>query len=277
MAEDHRRGTAPQARFYIKSDSKRPRLTEVEGSHTLERFINGVRGTWKTETQAAVWEAPCNSGASRTPRLMDPADRQEAAASDLPIGALGSGSDYTVFLDHLGIASLNWARRRGRRRHLPLIYDDSTGTRIFRIRISVYGRALAQRGTAVMPPGGRRLAALHLTTPIPSRRSSRECIQVWPRRSGSRSLERNRQIDEGVVCRHGRSAGRRPCPPEGSGSAFLTSRRLGNGLAAGLEAPTPALRPGAGPGRGRTEAPRWPARPWDANARLIAVRAAHAR
>ena len=28
-------------------------------------------------------------------------------AKDLPIGALGSGSDYSTFLQHLGIAALN--------------------------------------------------------------------------------------------------------------------------------------------------------------------------
>ncbi len=38
----------------------------------------------------------------------DAADRAEARTRpDLRIGALGSGSDYTAFLDHLGIASLN--------------------------------------------------------------------------------------------------------------------------------------------------------------------------
>ena len=40
-----------------------------------------------------------------------PEDRENAklaaAGGDLPIGALGSGSDYSAFLQHLGIASLN--------------------------------------------------------------------------------------------------------------------------------------------------------------------------
>ena len=41
--------------------------------------------------------------------------------ADLRIGALGSGSDYTPFLQHLGVAVAQFRlRRRGRRRHLPL-------------------------------------------------------------------------------------------------------------------------------------------------------------
>ena len=71
---------------------------------------------------------------------------------DLRIGALGSGSDYTVFVDHLGIASLNLGfggEDGGGIYHS--IYDDFYWYTHFSDGDFVYGRALAQTvGTAVM-------------------------------------------------------------------------------------------------------------------------------
>ena len=69
------------------------------------------------------------------------------------IGALGSGSDYTVFLDHLGVASLNFGfggeDRGGGQYHS--IYDDFYCYTHFEDTDFAYGRALAQTaGTDVM-------------------------------------------------------------------------------------------------------------------------------
>src|SRR5262249_60661691 len=79
---------------------------QVEGSHTLEHFVNGVAA----DIQDPETELP-SSQRVRLARIASAAsgeDRQEIRQrADIRIGALGSGSDYTAFLDHLGIASLN--------------------------------------------------------------------------------------------------------------------------------------------------------------------------
>ena len=65
--------------------------------------------------------------------------------ADLRIGPLGSGSDYTAFIDHLGIASLNLAytgEDRGGIYHS--VYDDFYWYMHFSDTNFVYGRAMAQ-------------------------------------------------------------------------------------------------------------------------------------
>ena len=74
----------------------------MSGSHTLERFVNEVaRDVIDPQTGVSVSE---RLHARRLTRgIGDDLD----ASTDHRIGALGSGSDYTPFLQHLGIASLN--------------------------------------------------------------------------------------------------------------------------------------------------------------------------
>lgn len=77
----------------------------VGGSHTLERFINEVaKDVPDPQTKMSVWQRGrafeyVNGSAN--------ARRELETRADLRIDPLGSGSDYTPFLQHLGIASLN--------------------------------------------------------------------------------------------------------------------------------------------------------------------------
>ena len=75
------------------------------GSHTLEPFINEVaRDVIDPQKQISVAER------LRALRIVNSSgeERKEARErKELRIAALGSGSDYTPFLQHLGIASLN--------------------------------------------------------------------------------------------------------------------------------------------------------------------------
>jgi len=80
-------------------------------------------------------------------------DRQELRQrADLRISALGSGSDYTAFLDHLGIASLNigyGGEDDGGIYHS--VYDDFNWYTHFSDTDFSYGRALAETiGLAVL-------------------------------------------------------------------------------------------------------------------------------
>jgi N-acetylated-alpha-linked acidic dipeptidase len=104
-AEAHADELKNKAVIYINSDSNGRGFLGAGGSHTLEKFVNQVaRDVVDPQKKISVWDR------ARAARIVNgsPEDRKEARdRSDLRIYALGSGSDYTPFLQHLGIASLN--------------------------------------------------------------------------------------------------------------------------------------------------------------------------
>ena len=104
--EKHEAELATKAVAYVNSDSTGKGWLVMEGSHSLQTFVNEV---------ARDVQDPRASGKSvleaKRAREIDQARSDDARAKllhgDLAIDALGSGSDYTAFLDHLSIASLN--------------------------------------------------------------------------------------------------------------------------------------------------------------------------
>ncbi|MEZ5307100.1 MAG: transferrin receptor-like dimerization domain-containing protein [Pyrinomonadaceae bacterium] len=104
-AETHEAELREKLAVYINTDSNGRGFLGVGGSHSLEKFINAVAKDVKDpQLDMSVWAR------SRAARLVNGSSdqRKEAVSrSDLRIDALGSGSDYTPFLQHLGIASLD--------------------------------------------------------------------------------------------------------------------------------------------------------------------------
>jgi len=104
-AEAHADELKNKAVIYINSDSNGRGFLYVGGSHTLEKFINGVaRDVVDPQKKISVADR------ARALRIISGSaeDRKEARDRvDLRIFALGSGSDYTPFLQHLGIASMH--------------------------------------------------------------------------------------------------------------------------------------------------------------------------
>jgi N-acetylated-alpha-linked acidic dipeptidase len=145
-SEAHADELTAHAVAYLNSDTNGRGYLGMEGSHTLERLINEVaKDTPDPETNSTAWRRLQASNVIE--------GRTEARdARDLPIGALGSGSDFTPFLQHLGVASLNLGfggEDDGGIYHS--IYDDFYWYTHFSDTSFVYGRALAQvAGTAVM-------------------------------------------------------------------------------------------------------------------------------
>jgi N-acetylated-alpha-linked acidic dipeptidase len=119
----------------------------------LENFINSVvKDIEDPETKLPVWKRARLASRVRGGPDMHP-DPDSRTRPDTRIGALGSGSDYTVFIDHLGIASANLGfggeDEGGGQYHS--IYDDFYWYTHFQDTDFVYGRALAQTaGTMVM-------------------------------------------------------------------------------------------------------------------------------
>ncbi|WP_419934163.1 transferrin receptor-like dimerization domain-containing protein [Candidatus Palauibacter sp.] len=99
--EHHADELRAKAVAYINTDGSSRGFLGMGGSHTLQSFINDVaRSVTDPQTGVSVWERLHASRAVGGGRRADD-------ASDITISPLGSGSDYTPFLQHLGIASLN--------------------------------------------------------------------------------------------------------------------------------------------------------------------------
>ena len=103
--ETHADELRQKAAVYINTDTNGRGFLGMGGSHTLEKFINEVgKDIQDPETKLSVWER------ARAQQIVggSPVQRAETMSrDDLRIGALGSGSDFTPFLQHLGIASMN--------------------------------------------------------------------------------------------------------------------------------------------------------------------------
>ncbi len=99
--EDHADELRTRAVAYINSDGNGRGFLGIGGSHTLERFANQLgKDVIDPETGVSVWDR------ARARRAVHGEDKVLDAV-DMPISPLGSGSDYTPFLQHLGIPSLN--------------------------------------------------------------------------------------------------------------------------------------------------------------------------
>ncbi len=105
-AETHRESLREKGVVYINTDSTGKGWLNFAGSHTLETFLSDVaRDIPDPERGVSVFEA---ARMRRLEMAADPDARNRIEANDdLRLAALGSGSDYTVFLDHLTMASLN--------------------------------------------------------------------------------------------------------------------------------------------------------------------------
>ena len=149
--ETHADELRQHAAVYINTDGNDRGLFEMGGSHSLEQFINGVaRDIEDPETKMTVWERAHLSEIAHAKSAEDRKELRDRA--DLRIEALGSGTDFTGFLDHLGIASLNLGYGGEDEQGIyHSIYDDFYWYTHFSDTDFVYGRALSQSiGTAVM-------------------------------------------------------------------------------------------------------------------------------
>ena len=149
-AEFHADELKLHAVAYFNSDGNGRGMFHAGGSHSLENFINSVtKDVVDPETNLSVWKR------ERLAARLDskPEARTEAKNRlDTRIEALGSGSDYTVFVDHLGVPSANLGfggeDERGGQYHS--VYDDFYWYTHFQDTDFVYGRALAQTAGTMM-------------------------------------------------------------------------------------------------------------------------------
>jgi N-acetylated-alpha-linked acidic dipeptidase len=236
-AETHAEELRQKGAVYINSDSNGRGYLNMEGSHTLEKFINGVaRDIDDPEAKVPVWRRVQARRISMPPAPGPAAqDRMEARARpDLRIGALGSGSDYTAFLDHLGVASLDLGfggEDGGGIYHS--IYDDFFWYTHFADRDFVYGRALAQTaGSAVMRLADAELLPFDFDDFTDTIRRYVDEVQKLARDRREQAIERNRMLDEGVYAAIQDPREKLAPPAREAVPPFLNFAPLENGLEA---------------------------------------------
>ena len=113
-AETHAAELQEKALVYINSDGNGRGFFHAEGSHDFQHFVNQIAADVKDpETGVSVAE---RARARLAVSASEPGANEEARAlgkivadpaKDFPIGPLGSGSDYSAFLQHLGLASID--------------------------------------------------------------------------------------------------------------------------------------------------------------------------
>ena len=197
-AEAHDQELRQKAVAYLNSDVNGRGYFDAGGSHSLERFINEVaREVTDPETGLTAWKRRQLANISNA----SSADRTELRSrADLRIEALGSGSDFTPFLQHLGVASLNLGYGgEGGDGIYHSIYDDFEHFTRFNDTSFVYGRALAQTtGIAVMRLAQAEVLPFHFGGMADTyARYVDELENLWQSRH-DQAVERNRQLDEGV-------------------------------------------------------------------------------
>ncbi len=103
-AEQHAAELKAKAAVYINSDMNSRGFLTAGGSHALQHFVSeAARDVNDPETGVSVMaRALAQAGVANYD-----AGGHGGARTDIPLEALGSGSDFTPFLQHLGVNSLD--------------------------------------------------------------------------------------------------------------------------------------------------------------------------
>jgi N-acetylated-alpha-linked acidic dipeptidase len=197
--ETHQDELRKKAVMYVNSDTNGRGYLGIEGSHTLERFINDVaRDIPDPETKLTVWKR------DQLYVIENPDgenNREDARGrEDLHIDALGDGSDYAPFLDFAGIASLDLGfGGEGGGGVYHSIYDDFYWYTHFADTDFVYGRALSQTaGTALMRMADAELLPFDFHNFADTVHTYVGELKKLLKDQQTQIAETNKELDEGV-------------------------------------------------------------------------------
>jgi N-acetylated-alpha-linked acidic dipeptidase len=143
-AEDHAKELQQKAVAYINSDGNGRGFLGAEGSHAFETLMYEVSKEVKDpQTGVSVYD---RQKAEQVVNARTTAAKKEALnKKGFTLGAMGSGSDYSSFIQHLGVPSLNigfGGEDPGGEYHS--IYDSYDDYRRFKDSSFEYGVALAK-------------------------------------------------------------------------------------------------------------------------------------
>jgi len=198
-AETHAVELRQHAAVYINTDGNDRGVLNMGGSHSLEQFINGVaRDIEDPESKMTVWQRAQLSKIAETKSAEDRKELRQRA--DLRINALGSGTDFTAFLDHLGIATLDLGYSGEDEQGIyHSIYDDFYWYTHFSDTTFVYGRALAQTvGTSMMRLADAEVLPFDFVNFADTVGTYTKNLQKLLADKQEEIGERNQELDEGM-------------------------------------------------------------------------------
>ncbi len=105
-AESHATELRQKAAIYINTDDNTRGFLRVGGSNALQHFVSEVARDVKDPDTGASLLA--RSLADRRVVAYEAGREPPGEGADLHLGALGSGSDFSPFLQHVGVSSLNF-------------------------------------------------------------------------------------------------------------------------------------------------------------------------
>ncbi len=149
--EHHAAELQAKAVAYINSDGNGRGFLGAQGSHAFMPLITEIsKSVTDPETGVSVFERAKAAKAAGASGAM--AKKEAYDATQYPLGAMGSGSDYSSFIQHLGVPSLNigfGGEDEGGEYHS--IYDSYDMYKRFKDPTFIYGVTLAQTtGRAVL-------------------------------------------------------------------------------------------------------------------------------
>src|SRR5690349_18707063 len=229
--EAHADELSTKAVAYLNTDTNGRGYLDMAGSHSLQRFINDVaRDIDDPETHLSVWKRAQLRAIADAPTT--DRKREIRGEPDLRIGALGSGSDYTPFLQHLGISALNLGyggEDGGGIYHS--IYDDFSWYTRFDDTSFVYGRALAQTvGTAVLRLADADVLPYEFTGAAATVGRYVKEVEKLVQDEQDSTTERNRELDEGLFTATADPRERSFAPPHQDAPPHLDFAPLENAL-----------------------------------------------
>ena len=198
-AETHAAELQQHAVAYINTDGNGRGYLAAEGAHSLEALVNGVaRDVHDPESGMTVWQR------AQAKEIHDAKTAEERAAlrnrSDWKLGPLGSGTDYTVFEHHLGVASLNLGYYGEDREGIyHSIYDDFYWYTHFSDSDFVYGKALSQTvGLAVMRLADADVLPYRFSNLSDAVNDYLKEVQELLKQKQEQVTEQNRELQDGV-------------------------------------------------------------------------------
>jgi N-acetylated-alpha-linked acidic dipeptidase len=197
--EHHEAELRDKAVVYINTDGNGRGFLNVGGSHALETLVNAVaKEVEDPETKASVWKRMQARAIATGPA---PARNEARTRADLRINALGSGSDYSAFLQHAGVPTLNlsFGGLDDSDGIYHSIYDDYYHFTKFLDSDFAYGRALAQTvGSLVIRLADAEVLPFQFTSLADTVQTYVTDLQALLKNKQTEVQELNRQIEEGV-------------------------------------------------------------------------------
>ena len=228
--EEHDKELAQHAVAYINSDSTGRGYLQVDGSHTLEHLVNDVaREIQDPETKLSIER---RAVLHKIELAKSEDERKELRQrTDLRIEALGSGSDYTAFIDHLGIASMD-VRFGGEDTSAGIYhsaYDDFYWFTHFSDTDFAYGRALSQTaGTIVLRLADADLLPFEFADLADTIHLYQRQLEKLAADERAEIIERNKEIEEDVFAASNDPRRPRKAPARVDVPPYLNFTPLGN-------------------------------------------------